>query len=36
MVDGLYIPAWNRTKSPLAIILSGVGMGLWEETMGAM
>jgi hypothetical protein len=24
----LHIPIWNRTKKPLAIALSGVGMGL--------
>jgi hypothetical protein len=28
MVDGLHILIWNRTQKPLAIALSGVGMGL--------
>jgi hypothetical protein len=28
MTDGLHIPIWNRTKKPLAIVLSGMGKGL--------
>jgi hypothetical protein len=28
MVDGFHTPIWNRTKKPLAIALSGAGMGL--------
>jgi hypothetical protein len=36
MIEGLYIPIWNRTKKTLAIALSGVGRGFGGQTMGAM
>jgi hypothetical protein len=36
MVDGLHIPILNRTKTPLAIALSGVERGLRGEMMGAI
>jgi hypothetical protein len=32
MVDGFHILTLNRTKKPLAIVLSGVGRGLSAET----
>jgi hypothetical protein len=31
MVDGLHILTQNRTKKPLAIVLSGVGKGSRER-----
>jgi hypothetical protein len=34
MVDGLYIPMWNRTEKPLAITLSGAGRGLSRRDDG--
>jgi hypothetical protein len=36
MVDGLYILTQNRTKKPLAIVLSGWGGGRGGETAGAI
>jgi hypothetical protein len=34
MVDAFHIFIWNKTKKPLAIALSGMGMGLRGEMMG--
>jgi hypothetical protein len=34
MVDGLYIPIWNRARKLLAIVLSGVGKGLRRRDDG--
>jgi hypothetical protein len=37
MVDGLHILIWNITKKPLAMALSGMGMGLrWREVGGEL
>jgi hypothetical protein len=34
MINGLQIPVLNRTKEPLAIVLSGVGTGLRGRDYG--
>jgi hypothetical protein len=34
MVDGFHILIGNRTKTPLAIVLSGVGMGIQGQDGG--
>jgi hypothetical protein len=36
MVDGLRIPIRNRTKKPLAVVVSGMGSRLRGERMGAV